>query len=200
MFQKLFILFVSVLLIGGCYPAGPEYYEDLDVVATSFERDFDFQTPSTFTLPDKIVKIDGGLVSGEEPEYLPSATAAQILSRIRTNMETLGWVYEADPEKADVAVLPAVWTNTTVFYWYDYWCWYYPYYCGWGWGYPSVASYTSGTLLMAMTVNDEVLYPSGPYRVWTGAVNGLLSGAYNVSRVNNGIDQAFLQSPYLKTN
>lgn len=36
--------------------------------------------------------------------------------------------------------------------------------------------------------------------VWTGAINGLLSGAYDVTRVTKGIDQAFKQSPYLKTN
>jgi hypothetical protein len=39
-----------------------------------------------------------------------------------------------------------------------------------------------------------------PTRVWTGALNGLLSGAYNTSRVTKGIDQAFEQSPYLKVN
>lgn len=39
-----------------------------------------------------------------------------------------------------------------------------------------------------------------PSRVWTGAANGLLSGAYNVTRANKAIDQAFEQSPYLKTN
>jgi len=36
-----------------------------------------------------------------------------------------------------------------------------------------------------------------PFRVWTSALNGLLSGSYNTSRVNKGIDQAFEQSPYL---
>ena len=39
-----------------------------------------------------------------------------------------------------------------------------------------------------------------PSRVWTAAANGLLSGAYNTTRVNNAIDQAFEQSPYLRTN
>lgn len=34
---------------------------------------------------------------------------------------------------------------------------------------------------------------------WTGAINGLLSGTYDISRIEKGIDQAFAQSPYLKT-
>ena len=113
-------------------------------------------------------------------------------------MQSNGWTYTEDEEAADVAILPAVWTNTTVFYYYDYWCWYYPYYCGWGWGYPVTTSYTTGTLLMAMTSYNEDL--AEPQRVWVGAINGLLSGVYDVTRVKQGIDQAFVQSPYLKVN
>lgn len=44
---------------------------------------------------------------------------------------------------------------------------------------------------------DDYIEPS---RVWTAAINGLLSGSYNVNRVTKGVDQAFEQSPYLKTN
>ena len=51
---------------------------------------------------------------------------------------------------------------------------------------------------MTMVVDgDEYVEPT---RVWTGAINGLLSGAQSGSRINNGIDQAFTQSPYLKIN
>ena len=43
---------------------------------------------------------------------------------------------------------------------------------------------------------DEYIEPT---QVWTSAANGLLSGAYNATRVNQAIDQAFKQSPYLNT-
>jgi hypothetical protein len=36
--------------------------------------------------------------------------------------------------------------------------------------------------------------------IWTGAINGLLSGTYEFDRIKTGIEQAFRQSPYLKTN
>ena len=36
--------------------------------------------------------------------------------------------------------------------------------------------------------------------VWTCAINGLLQGTYNVDRIKTGIDQAYTQSTYLKTN
>ena len=113
-------------------------------------------------------------------------------------MAALGWTKTEDPANADLVLLPAVWTNTTVYYWYDYWCWYYPYYCGWGWGYPSVSSYTTGTLVMTLVADgDDYIDPS---RVWTGAATDCSPAPYNTTRVNNGIDQAFEQSPYLKTN
>ncbi len=66
-----------------------------------------------------------------------------------------------------------------------------------GWGYPSVSSYTTGTLVMTLVANGADYID--PTRGWTAAANGLLSGAYNTTRVNKAIDQAFEQSPYLNT-
>ncbi len=111
-----------------------------------------------------------------------------------------GWTKVEDPANADLVLFPAAWTNTTIYYWYDYWCWYYPYYCGWGWGwgYPSVSSYTTGTLLMTLVADGDDYVE--PFRVWSSAANGLLSGAYNTDRVLKTIDQAFEQSPYLNIN
>ena len=57
---------------------------------------------------------------------------------------------------------------------------------------------TTGTLVMTLIADGEDYVE--PSTVWTAAINGLLSGYYNVNRVNNAIDQAFEQSPYLKTN
>jgi hypothetical protein len=98
---------------------------------------------------------------------------------------------------------PAAWETTTVFYYYDYWYWWYGgYYPYWGWGYPpmSYSSYTTGTLLMTL-MDPDVLETSGnPVKQWSGAINGLLTGTYDASRVNAAIDKAFTISPYLKTN
>ena len=113
-------------------------------------------------------------------------------------MANNGWSYEENPANADVTLFPAVWTNTTVYYWYDYWCWYDYYYCGWGWYYPSYTTYTTGTLVMFMVPAEQGSVE--PLSVWTSAVNGLMSGTYDVSRVTNAIDQAFEQSPYLNIN
>ena len=198
--KKFYALALIAVLsfFGGCYPDGVENYEDTDVVYTNYDDSFSFVSKGTYSMPNKIVKITGNLVEGETPEFVKEPYNSQILQKIETNMTSMGYTKAADPLNADMVMFPAVWTNTNIYYYYDYWCWYYPYYCGWGWGYPSVSSYTTGTLLMTLVADgDEFVQPAN---VWTAAVNGLLSGYYDVSRVNKAIDQAFAQSSYLKTN
>lgn len=197
--KKKFVFYLSiVVLLGSCYPDGVEYYDETDIVYTNYDDQFDFSSKGTYSIPDKIVKIQGDIIQGEPPEFVKEPQNTQMLQKMEANMTALGWTKEEDPANADLVLFPAVWTNTTIYYWYDYWCWYYPYYCGWGWGYPSVSSYTTGTLVMTLVADGEEFID--PSQVWTGAANGLLSGAYNTSRVNKAIDQAFEQSPYLKTN
>ncbi len=188
-------ILVLALSLASCYPGGIEYYEDTDVVYTDYELEFDFLSMSTYSMPDNVVKITGNVIEGEDPEFIKEPYNTQIITRIAENMADLGWTRVDDPVDADLVLFPASWTNTTIYYWYDYWCWYYPYYCGWGWGYPSVSSYTTGTMVMTLVADGEEYVE--PSRVWTGAVNGLLSGANNTSRIYKGIDQAFEQSPYL---
>ena len=200
--KKKFLFYLSIALImSSCYPGGTEYYEDTDVVYTNYDDQFDFQSKGRYAIPDKIVKITGELAEGEEPEFVQEPYNTQILTKINANMADLGWTKITDPaeaEGADMVLFPAVWTNTTIYYWNNYWCWYYPYYCGYGWGYPSYSTQTTGTLLMTLVADGEDYID--PTRVWSGALNGLLSGAYNTTRVTKAIDQAFEQSPYLKIN
>lgn len=186
------LLVVLAFSVGSCYPGGIEYYSDTDIVFTSYEPEFDFSALATYSMPDTIVKITG---DADDPEYIDEPYNTEILNMIESNMESLGWTRVEDPADADLTLFPASWTNTTIYYWYDYWCWYYPYYCGWGWYYPGyVTSFTTGTLVMTLISGEDAIEP---YRVWTGAINGLLSGTYNANRVANNIDQAFAQSPYL---
>lgn len=192
-------LIAGLTFLWGCYPDGAEYYEETDIVYTNYDDGFNFASKGTYSIPGKIVKITGNLEEGKDPEFVKEPMNTQILQKIESNMTALGYTKAADPEQADLVLFPAVWTNTTVYYWYDYWCWYDPYYCGWGWGwyYPSYSTVTTGTLLMTL-VADGDNYVS-PTSVWTAAANGLMSGYYDVTRVNKAIDQAFKQSPYLNT-
>lgn len=195
------------LTLLGCYPQGPEYVEDLDVVYTTFDEEYDFQGQSTYALPDKIV-VDVEIDRGDTTYvYMKDALAAPILAAIDDNMEALGWTKVAglvnDP---DIIITPAAISSTTYYYsyWYDWW--YGGYYGGyWGWYYPpyySVSSITTGSLVLTMSdpgaAEDS---PIGQSQAnWLMVANGVATGYGDISRVTNAIDQGFKQSPYLKIN
>jgi hypothetical protein len=199
------LLFIAVILIG-CYPKGPEYADELDLVYTNYDKTYNFQAGNTYALPDKIVKITGKLLEGETPSYIKEPFNTQILAQIEKNMTSLGWTKVGIDQTPDILLTPAAWENTTITVWYDWWYyygwWWGGYYPGWGgWypGYPVVTSYSTGTLMMNITdPNNQSPDDRSPI-VWTGIINGLFTGTYNTTRVNNAIDQAFTQSPYLNT-
>ncbi len=62
--KKLVFYLGIVLIMVSCYPQGPEYYEDLDVVYTNHDDQFDFASKGTYAMPSKIVKVTGDLADG----------------------------------------------------------------------------------------------------------------------------------------
>jgi hypothetical protein len=195
--KNVFYFFGIIIMMVSCYPDELEYAEDLDLVYTNYTETFDFISKSTYSMPDKIVKVEGNLIEGEAPDFVQEPINSQILQQIEANMTALGWTKVDDPVNADLVLFPAVLTNTTIIYYYDYWCWYYPYYCGWGYYYPVTTSYTTGTMIMTLVADGENYIE--PSSVWSAAANGIMTGEYNTSRVSKAIDQAFAQSPYLNT-
>ena len=202
---KLTTVLPLMVLLGACYPNGPEYVEDADVVATSYDVNYDFKAKATFAMPDRIV-VDVSIEQGDTTyEYMLPKFATVILEAIQTDMEALGWERVGINEDPDLLLTPAAISSTTYFYsyWYDWW--YGGWYGGWGWYYPpyyTVSSYTTGTMILVLA--DPNQGSDSPINrsqsLWTMAGNGLFTGAYDVSRVTNAIHQAFKQSPYLKTN
>lgn len=202
---KLYLAFLLIVLLAGCYPDGPDYAQDTDIVYTTYDQQYDFAERNTYAMPDKIVvdvKIDDGDTTYE---YMSPVYATPILNQIQENMNSAGWSLVDVSDDPDVLLTPAGVSSTTYFYsyWYDWW---YGGYWGWyGWYYPpyyTVSSYTTGTLVMVIA--DPNQSSESPINrspaVWIGAANGLLTGGYDVSRVTEAIDQAFVQSPYLKKN
>jgi hypothetical protein len=203
---KLFAVLPFVALLWACYPNGPEYVEDADVVLTTFDETYNFNAKSSYAMPDKIV-VDVDIDEGDTIyEYMADAFASPILQTIETNMENLGWTRVAVDDNPDLLLTPAGISSTTYFYtyWYDWWYGGYWGY-GWGWYYPpyyTISSYTTGTMLMVMSDPNQA--SESPINrsptVWISAANGLLTGYYDIERVTNAIDVSFKQSPYLKTN
>lgn len=209
--QFKFVMFLLPLFYG-CYPEGPGYIDDLDIVYTNFDAGFDFRAVKTFALPDKVIKVEKQNFNQQEknqPEFVSEAHSQIILDTIRDNMFRFGWTEVEKNMGPDVIILPSVSTTSYIYYYYDwnYWQWWYPgWYSGWAWYYPGYfypiyrSGYTSGTLFIQMTdsrnnnVNNKVNVP------WNAVINGVMeAGRSQINqRLRSTIDQAFEQSPYLK--
>lgn len=213
-------LALGLMLMYSCYPEGPEYVEDLDVVYTNYDPEFNFTEQTTFAMPDSIILINeqnfNGFEEQEAPEVVDPLYADVILEQIRENMADAGWTEIEIEEDPDVVLLLSVTRTTNLYYNYDwrYWDWWYPgSYAGWGWYYPNyfpgyyrgynpggyISGYRSGSLLMQMAQPSNTGVNNNVPVVWMTVINGLLEGSStNISnRLVQTIDQAFAQSTYL---
>ncbi|MBL7965133.1 MAG: DUF4136 domain-containing protein [Flavobacteriales bacterium] len=206
MTKPLPLLLGAALLLAGCYPDQPEDIRDFDLTYTNHSPDFDFKAAQTYALPDSVIIISGSLAEGEAPEMVQALYGDQIVARIRANMNANGWTEINVADTPDVVVLPAAVRTENIdvyYYWGGYWGWYYPWY-GFGWYYPGYypqySAYTTGSLIIQMTVPGETSATGNNPVMWIAVFNGLLEGstAGIADRVVSGIDQAFEQSPYLK--
>lgn len=216
-------LVVSILLtmcVVGC-GSGAEPPDNPDVVATVSAQSFPFSTAKTFVLPNNVAEItDQGAqavsLTPTQQTTLDPGTEALILNEIATQLTARGYVQLTDPvgPKPDIFVQASVMrtTSTDVYYtsWYGYWGGYYdPWYSGYysaGWApysVPYVVTSTLGSLIIEFTDpnNPEPSAQKIP-SVWVGVVTGAVDGASTTevqSRVKSGIDQAFAQSPYIRS-
>jgi len=207
-----YLLALFVLpVMSSCYPKGAEYNEELDLVYTNYNDQFDFSSKLTYALPDSIIKITGdnfddGNGNGK-PEFLSPANTVAVFNQINQNMAANGWTKVDKNSNPDVILLVSAMTNVNIYYYYDwgYWGWWYPgYYPGWGWYYPGwyyppyVTGYRSGSLFMQM-VDAKAAPGSDNVAVeWSAILNGLAEGSDLTSRAQKMIDAAYAQSPYLK--
>jgi len=202
------MLFVIPVILYSCYPGGAEYVDELDVVGTRYDKKFDFSKPTTYMIPDTVYEIkDPDDPSKDVP--LRTDLSNLIIKTIEKNMNDMGYTKLADTLAGlpDIYVWPFATSTTWVGYtWYPpSWGWYYP--PGWGWYYPpgwgTYYSYETGTVVIDMldVTNPDYEHKAFP-AVWHAGCNGLVQGSneYKNQRVENMVNQAFEQSPYLKGN
>ncbi|WP_288369667.1 DUF4136 domain-containing protein [uncultured Algoriphagus sp.] len=193
-----------------CVPDGADYVDELDIVYTNHNQEFDFSSQETYSLPDRVIKITSELVEGEpgyEPEFLDPVYSTTIINSLRSNMNALGYREVDKSASPDLILLPSAVQTDQLYYYYDwwYWNWWFPGWGpGWGWYYPGyfppqVVRVRTGSVFIQM-VQPAGQSPSDKVPVqWTGIINGLLEGTKDqvATRITNGIDQAFSQSQYL---
>jgi hypothetical protein len=88
-------------------------------------------------------------------------------------------------------------------WWYGYWGNWTGAWNGWYYPYPVVYSYSVGSLLVELVNLKAPLPKSADAKLpvlWTAYMTGLLSGSdkVNIELSTRAIEQAFVQSPYLK--
>lgn len=199
---KILSLTAVVFLLTQCYPAGPEYIEELDLVYSNYDPAVDFTTKLTYAIPDKIMKVDDNLIAGGDPTFVKEPYATQVLDKINLNMTNNGWKKVDKDKNPDVLLAPvAIELTTTVYYGYGgYWDWWYGGWYGWYYPYPVTTSYSTGSLVVTMLDPKNLSPDEKMPALWGFIVNGLLEGgnADFANRVTKGVNQAFIQSPYLQ--
>lgn len=226
--SMVFAIPLGILVLDGCYPNDSITIEETDIILTGKYDSVDFSTLSTYYIPDTVFPVRED-TTDKSPVPNSSLIISDIVSNMNSYGWTRVNYDGPDTPEPDVIIYVAALSVTTVSVgtWYPYypywgWGWYkkapreldgtdywyggYPGYYppGWGWGgVPYYSSYTTGTILMEMSnpndyriVDNDTVVPM----YWAGAVSGVLSSGSNTTRINNGIDQAFTQSPYLKLN
>jgi hypothetical protein len=203
----------AAALVGACGFSGLTTSET-DVAVTIEDEQRDYSKYKTYSLTDKIVDL---CELADEDGMVPLGGAASVdlddcfelthrydqtaLDAIDKNMKALGYEKVALDEDPDVSVLVAAVGRNNWYYTPGYW-WCDPYYYYSCW-YPTTGYYynfPTGTVLINMIDTSE----SDDERVksaWFAGLSGLYSQADDktgAQRVEDVIDRAFAQSPYLE--
>lgn len=187
-----FLMFISaaIVVLQSCYPYDDQTPANSDVIATFYDDGTDFSTLKYYSMPDSVFEIDsnGDIV----PADISSSNEDQILNSINSNLQSMGFEVASVPNPAQVVVEALVTSSTWVSggCYGGYYSWYYPYYT---WCYPVAYTYTTGSILIVMSVPGTNSFKT----VWLAGCNGVVSGTVTNSRISSDINQAFTQSPYL---
>lgn len=208
--KKILFISAAVLLLAACHKE--PYPQDGDngyLVYTSPGKDVNFKNYKTFDIADSLLVIG----EKDKPVYSQSQSALALIQAYRINMEKAGFIYTPSNPDADLGVqlTYVIKTERYVKYYDDpYWWLDYPgywpsgYWGNWtGYYYPRPVVYTYTTnALLADIVNLTGEQDAGkPLEVlWTSYIGGPASSSLqlDIQRLTSAVDQAFVQSPYLK--
>ena len=206
------ILFISVLalLAVACHKEPyPQDNDDEYLVYTTPAKDANFTRFQTFDIADSLLIIG----QSTKPEYSQSNNALAIIQEFRVNMENRGFIYTPSNPDADLGIQLTYMIKTERFVqYYDdpYWWIDYPGYWTpgiWGNWYgfyyprPMIYTYSTNSLVADMVdLTSEEGAGKSLEIIWSAYIGGPAgpNANYNVQRFKAGIDQAFVQSPYIK--
>lgn len=175
------------------------------VTYTNYDKSVDFSKFTTFYVSDAIK------VLSDKKRDWNDDNAQMIIKTVADNLKDRGYVQldASEKENADFGIQLSYvestyyfTTYTSPYYWLDWW-WGSAYWPGWYPmypypSYPLTYSYDVGSLLGEMIWIDRS--SEKLQQVWSMCVGGTMSGSTltDVYKAKRGVNQAFVQSPYIK--
>ena len=206
------VLLQAVLILAffqyGCLKE-PDYDELSSnfVVATNTDSTAVFSSYKTFYISDSVAVIN----SNTTDTTLKNDDTQKMVDAVKQNMTARGFTFVPKGGRPDLGLMLGIAKNTYVgviysgwwdYYagWWDpwYWGWYYPYYYPWATYY----SVTTGTVVVTMADLKNAPVNQVLRILWTGFAGGAIGDnlSTNVQRGVDAINQAFAQSPLVRTN
>ena len=202
--MKRFFLLAAALAFWGCDPE-PDNLKLLDelVVSTNYDRNADFGSYATFSLPVDTI----GFISNSSNDTIlvhsRSELVRPILSEVKSNMQSRGYTLVHKSENPDIAVNVFIVNDINLFQQVVYPNYYYPYYYGYSssfyYSYPYVETFVNNTGALVVEIVDLInRNPSNQVKViWTAYMGDIINTVDRLQQSVDAIDQAFVQSPYL---
>jgi hypothetical protein len=196
---------VLMVMIAGCYK--DPSYDQLSsnfTVTTNRDTKADFSTYKTFYVSDTLAYAS----TNPKDSILVGADAKAIIDAVKSNLVARGYISvprAANPDlgirvgavkDVDAGVIyPGWWYGYPG--WGGYWGGYYPYYPYGGVAYVI----TTGSVIVDMVDLKAVVTTNKLTVIWNVVTGGSLSTTTNtnVQRSVDGINQAFIQSPYINS-
>ncbi len=208
--KKYFLILAAIFLLASCHKEPFERGNDY-VVYTSPSDDVNFSQFKTFYIPDSLLIIGANGKSA----YSKDDAADELIEAFKSSMIKAGYQYS--DKNADLGVQMSYIIKTDSYllpsWWYDYPGYWSPNYWGY-WNYyylarPIVYSYTTNALITDIVDLTNAPQPGaaisnddgqGLEILWTSYIGGPAGGSLrnDIDRMEDAIEQAFDQSPYLK--
>ena len=186
----------------GCQPEPDDYkLHDELVVSTNFDPVANFGAYTTYSISTDTIGFVSNRTNDTILTHQDSELVRPIISRIRDNMDQRGYTRVAVEEDPDIGVNVMIVNNLNLFQQVIDPGFYYPSYYGYSsyYYYPYVQTYVenTGTLVLQLVdlknrnANNEVKV------VWAAYLGDLISTVNRLKQTEEGINQAFVQSPYI---
>ncbi len=208
--KKILLFSAALLMLAACHKEPVRDSDNEYLVYTSPGKDVDFSQYKTFYVADSLLVIG----RGDKPQYVKTQGTNDLVLTFKANMQDRGFVFTENQAEADLGVQLTYIIRTERYVQYynsPYWWLDYPGYWPagyWGnwYGYyyprPVTYSYTTNALLTDIVDLKDMQAEETPLEIlWSSYIGGPAGSSYqgDVRRIQNAIDQAFKQSPYIAT-